>query len=447
MTDLARDPAKPHEDAKGAVVPDRWRQLPLLGGTMLIDSAESGLISGLFPVIRHALGLSLGALGVLGAAGKLIGVITAPLWVWLAHRWSRKGVLIVSTGLWGVWGVAAGFAQNFTQLLILTTVLAAGYAAAQPIVTEIIGDLFDTPSRGRAVGLLYGGVALTSAIVAALKGQLAGFDDGWRWGLWGIGIFNILFSLVLWLWLRDPGHGAAEPQLADLAPKARRATASVTRAQIAALLKIRTFQLLLISRLMSGHLVGAAFAVVFLVDVHGFTTQAASVILLPLGIGYFAGTVLGGLVADWASRRSPRYGLPAVLQTAQIAFAVLAYFGTQFDYGSLALFAVFFALMGTAQGVNPGVNRPMVMAVTPPELRGAAFTVYGSIAEAIAWAVFSLGAGYLGDTIGLRAVFLWVLVVLMLANGAFLTLLYRPYADDVLHAQQELDQRRSTALS
>lgn len=145
MTDLARDPAKPHEDAKGAVVPDRWRQLPLLGGTMLIDSAESGLISGLFPVIRQALGLSLGALGVLGAAGKLIGVITAPLWVWLAHRWSRKGVLIVSTGLWGVWGVAAGFAQNFTQLLILTTVLAAGYAAAQPIVTEIIGDLFDTP--------------------------------------------------------------------------------------------------------------------------------------------------------------------------------------------------------------------------------------------------------------------------------------------------------------
>ncbi|MFD7495925.1 MFS transporter [Streptomyces sp. NPDC059832] len=447
MTDLARDPARLHEAAQGTVVQGRWRQLSLLGGTMLIDSAESGLIVGLFPVIRQALGLSLGALGVLAAAGKLVGVITAPLWVWVAHRWSRKGVLIVATGLWGVWGVAAGFAQNFAQLLILTTVLAAGYAAAQPIVTEIVGDLFDTPARGRAIGLLYGAVALTSAVLAALKGQLAGFEDGWRWGLWGIGVFNVLFSLAVWRWLRDPGHGAAEPQLADLDPKARKATADVARDQIAALLKIRTFLFLLISRLLSGHLLLTAFAVVYLVDVYGFTTQAASIVLLPLGLGYFAGTVLGGLAADWASLRSPRYGLPAVLQAAQIAFAVVAYFGTQFDYGSLGLFGVFFALMGMAQGVNPGINRPMVMAVTPPELRGAAFTVYGSIVEAIAWAVFSLGAGYLGEVIGLREVFLWGLVILMLVNGAFLTLLYRPYANDVRRAQQDLDQRRATALS
>ncbi|MFJ6509885.1 MFS transporter [Streptomyces sp. NPDC091406] len=455
MAELARDPARPPEDTKGtavrgaegAVVQGRWRQLSMLGGTMLIDSAESGLITGLFPVIRQSLGLSLGALGILGAAGKLIGAVTAPLWIWAAHRWSRKGVLVIATGLWGVWGVAAGFAQNFTQLLILTTVLAAGYAAAQPLITEIVGDLFDTRSRGRAVGLLYGAVALTSALLAALKGQLAGFEDGWRWGLCGIGVFNMLFGLVLWRWLRDPGHGAAEPQLADLDPKVRRATAKVTRTQITELLRIRTFRILLVSRLLSGHMVAAAFSVVFLVDVYGFTTQAASVILLPLGIGFFAGTLLGGLAADWASHRSPRHGLPAVLQAAQIAFAVVAYFGTQFDYGSLAPFALFFALMGMAQGVNPGINRPMVMAVTPPELRGAAFTVYVSIVEALAWAVFSLSAGYLGDIIGLRAVFLWLLVILMLVNGAFLTLLYRPYADDVRRAQEELDRRRAAALS
>ncbi|MET7514730.1 hypothetical protein ABZS88_14890 [Streptomyces sp. NPDC005480] len=43
-------------------------------------------------------------------------------------------------------------------------------------------------------------------------------------------------------------------------------------------------------------------------------------------------------------------------------------------------------------------------------------------------------------------VFLWVLVVLMLVNGAVLTLLYRPYAQDVARVQGELDRRRSQAL-
>ncbi|MFE5715577.1 hypothetical protein ACFQ7J_32765 [Streptomyces sp. NPDC056501] len=120
---------------------------------------------------------------------------------------------------------------------------------------------------------------------------------------------------------------------------------------------------------------------------------------------------------------------------------------TQFHYGGIGLYALFFGLMGVAQGVNPGINRPMIMAVVPPELRPAAFTLYISVFEAIAWALFGLGAGFLGDAIGLRPVFLWVLVILMLVNGAFLTLLHRTYARDTARLQAELDQRREQALS
>ncbi|MFI9595737.1 MFS transporter [Nonomuraea sp. NPDC052265] len=433
------------EDAP-VIIRGRWRQLSLLGGTMLVDNAESSLVGGLFPVIRQALGLSLGALGILTAAGKIVGVFTGPLWVWLARRWSRKGVLAVAAGLWGVWGVAAGFSQNFTQLLIFFTILAAGYAGAHPIVTEVIADLFDESSRGRAVGLLYGVLALTSSILAPIKGQLANVDDGWRWGLWGIGAFNILLGLAIWIWFRDPGSGASERQLAGLEPPARTADAKLTWGRTLSLLRIPSFLILLGSRLLSGHLLAATFAVVFLVDVYGFTTAVASVVLLPYGMGYFLGNLAGGFLSDWAVRRSPRHGLVAVLQAAQIAFAIAAFLGTQIDYGSILLFGLFFALMGAAQGVNPGINRPMIMAITLPELRGAAFAIYLNIFEAIAWALFSLGAGFLGDAFGLKSVLLWVLVFLMLVNGAFLTLLYRPYARDVERVQRELDARRDKAV-
>ncbi|MFE7589752.1 MFS transporter [Kitasatospora sp. NPDC057512] len=434
--------------AKADAVPPvrgRWRQLSLLGGAMLVDGSEAGLVSGLFPVIRQALGLSLGSLGVLTAAGKLVGVVAGPLWTRAAHRWSRKSVLVLATGFWGVWGIAAGFARNFTQLLLLTTLLAAGYAAAHPLVPTILGDLFPGPSRGRATGALYGGLALAGSALGPLIGQLAGVEDGWRWGFWIIGTLNVAFGLVLLLFFRDPGRGAAEPQLAGLAGTPRAVRPTLDRDALRSLLRIRTFAVLVVSRLLSGHLLLGSFAVVYLVDVFGFDTRTAAVVLLPLGLGYVLGTALGGFLADWADRRSPRHGLPTALQSAQIAFAVLAYLGTQIDYGGIGPYALLFLLMGTAQGVNPSLNRPMVLAVVPPELRDAAFTVYVSVAEALGWAAFTLGAGLAGDAFGLRPVFLTVLVGLMLANGLFLTLLHRPWADDVRRLQQDLDRRR-TAL-
>ncbi|WP_157870012.1 MULTISPECIES: MFS transporter [unclassified Streptomyces] len=446
MPDLTEAPVGTTKERKAVPVKGRWRQLSLLGGTMIAENTEASLISGLFPVIRHSLGVSLGALGVLTAAGRIAGVFAGPFWVWVAQRWSRKGVLVLATGFWGVWGIAAGFAQNFTQLLILITILAAGYAASGPLTTEILGDLFDSESRGRAVGMLYGVINLAASLFATLKGQLAAFDDGWRWGLWGIGAVNVLCGVALLIWMRDPGRGASEHQLAGLDRRTREAHTKVTMKQVTALFRIPSLVVLLVSRLLSGQLLAAMFGVIFLVDVYGFSTQVASVVLFPMGIGFFTGTVLGGFLADWAVRRNPRHGLVVILQTAQFAFATVAFFGTQLDWGGIGVFAVFFALMGLVQGVNPVVNRPMIMAVTLPELRGAAFAIYLSVFEAVAIAAFSLGAGFLGDAFGLRAVFLWVLVGLVLVNGAFLTLLYRTYATDVARVQQALESRRQVAL-
>ncbi|GIH98571.1 hypothetical protein Pta02_05800 [Planobispora takensis] len=413
---------------------------------MLVDGTEASLVSSLFPVIRQSLGMSLGALGILTAASKIVGVFTGPFWVWAARRWSRKGVLVLATGLWGVWGVAAGFSQNFAQLLIFYTILAAGYAAAHPVITEVIGDLFDGSARGKAVGVVYGAIALVSAFLGPIKGQLSNVDDGWRWGLWGVGAFNVLLGLGIWAWFRDPGLGASERQLADLDRATREAHAKLTWDKAVALLKIPSFAILLGSRMLSGHLLVGTFGVVFLVDVYGFSTAVASIVLLPFGVGYFLGNLLGGVAGDMAVKRSPRHGLVAVLQAAQFGFAIVAFLGTQFDYGGIGAFGLFFGLMGVMQGVNPGINRPMVMAITPPELRGAAFAIYVSIVEAIAWAIFSLSAGFLGDAIGLRSVFLWVLVILMLVNGALLTLLYKTYVRDVERVQHELDARRAEAV-
>ncbi|WP_146063569.1 hypothetical protein [Streptomyces sp. SM11] len=98
------------------------------------------------------------------------------------------------------------------------------------------------------------------------------------------------------------------------------------------LFRIPSLVILLVSRLPSGHLLAAAFGVIFLVDVYWFSTQVASVVLFPMGIGFFTGTVLGGFLTDWTVRRNRRNGPVAILQTAQFTFAIIAYLGTQIDW-------------------------------------------------------------------------------------------------------------------
>jgi predicted MFS family arabinose efflux permease len=420
-----------------AKVRGRFRAMPAFGGALLLDNAEMGTISVLFPTIRHSFGLSLSALGVLGLAARIVSVLFGPVWVWLANRTSRKAVLVVACGLWSGWGIAAGFAQNFGQLLLFYLLLAAGFAGAEPIVNGILADLYDGPARGRAVGCLYGSLALGGAVVMPAIGQLARIHDGWRVGLWALGGIGIAMGLLVLIFFRDPGIGATERQLAGRVPARRRAT----RAELAALLRIPTFRLMLCSRLLSGHLLVLSFGVVFLVEVHHFSNAVAALVILPFGVGYFCGSITGGAVGDRLHLHRPRGGRIFLLQLAQALFAVVAFLGTQLDWHGIAVFGAFFAGMGFLQGVNPGVNRPIIMAVTPPELRCAAFAIFISIFDGITWGAYQFAAGYLGDIIGLRTVFLVILVGAMLLNAALITLLYRPYPRDVANLQRLLDER------
>ncbi|MBR0724412.1 hypothetical protein [Bradyrhizobium manausense] len=77
--------------------------------------------------------------------------------------------------------------------------------------------------------------------------------------------------------------------------------------------------------------------------------------------------------------------------------------------------------MVALQGVHRGVNRPIVMSVIRSELRGFAFAVLNAVVESIAWAMYSLPAGWLGDMFGLELVFLLILDGLMLLNGLLIT--------------------------
>ncbi|NNH69262.1 hypothetical protein HLB23_05150 [Nocardia uniformis] len=143
-------------------------------------------------------------------------------------------------------------------------------------------------------------------------------------------------------------------------------------------------------------------------------------------MSYVGGTVIGGIVVDRIQRRFPDIGRLAVWQISTLGWALTAAMCTQVAWSSIWVYAIWFSIVGVLQGFIPGCNRPVLMSVTTPELRSAAFALIIG-AESAGWAAITLGIGYLGDRIGLEAALLYLVVVLTIVNGLFMSAMYRPY--------------------
>ncbi|WAM18491.1 MFS transporter [Rhodococcus sp. JS3073] len=407
----------------------RGKNLGLLTASTAMDNAENSITTVLFPLMREALGLSSSALGVIVAVSKAVGIFAAVPWVFLAKRFSRRAVLATCSGFWGVWVVLAGLSRSFTQFVVLYGIAAAGFAGAGPIALEIMGDLYDDRRRGRATGMLYGGVAIIAGVSAPLFGQLSGFDDGWRYGYVLSGCMCILIGVLVVVFLDDTRPGGGERRAGDAAAKAEEKAQNVV-AGVRELLRIKSFRYILVQRLFSGQNVIMSFGVVFLVEERGFSTATAAIVATPFAIGYLLGTVVGGRVNDAVHRRWPASGRVMMLQASQLAFAAAVFVELQTPTSSIGFFVAIFAVVGFLQGQVPVVNRPLIMAVVRPEQRALAFAVSLSTVEALAYAGYALLVGYLGDAIGLQGALLLVTVALTAVNGLCSGLLYRPYARD-----------------
>lgn len=421
----------------------RWRSLFVIGFSMTMDNGEgSGFFQNLFPVIRQSINLSLSNLGVIAAIPRIVGVFFGPFWAFISRRFNRKMILVLVTGLWGLWSIAIGFSQTLWQIYLFITISVIGAAASQPIAQEMMTDLFSDEERGFATSVLWGGASILGIVFVPVAAWLATFQNGWRYGFLGVGLISAFSGLLILLFVKDPGRGATEVELMDLDKDVRDHYSFMKWAEVKRIFKVKTFTLVVTQRLLSGHLLMITFGVVYLVDVFGFDTPQANLLMIPHYIGMLLGFFLGGFLGDWLHRKFPKYGRIGAIQAVQLVYVVAAFFGTQVVWGSRVPFLIFFAIMGLMSTSSAGSNRPIIASVVSPELRGTAFAVFNSVFEALAHMIYSLLAGKLGEIFGLKPVFTAILVVLMVINVFYCFLMYKPYAKDVAAMHQQLLRRR-----
>ncbi len=410
-------------------------------GTMS-DSMEGGLINTLFPVISKALGLDIGALGTLSSISKWARMLFGTMWAIAGDKFGRKKILVWMTGAWGLWTAAAGFAQNFTQLLILYSIGVIGTVAAEPIQNGLMVDMFDEDERGKAYGTLRTIGVAASLVLTPLIGRLSTWptpENGWRIGMYIMGGLSVLSGLLLQIFLKEPPRRivAGDPDAGKF-----------KISDIKEIVKIPTFWLLAVMLLFVTSMVFFAFMVTYFVKVRGWETAAAAVLYTAFMGGWAVGGFTGGALGDWFQKRFGDKGRVMFMQIYLFSWAIGTYLFTQVDWGKGIVVYIIAFLVGLIGSWGfSGAVLPMVGQIVEPQYAATTFALLFSFIQGAITAIYLLLIKPLAKALGsLDKVFLYMLCIPYAINGVFWFLFYLTYPKDVQKRKARMAARAAGTL-
>jgi MFS family permease len=127
--------------------------------------------------------------------------LSSPLGGFLADRFSRRWMVIVSLFIWSLMTLLTGFAHTFAQMAWTRSLMGLSEAFYIPAGLALIADFHPGPTRSRAVGLHMCGI-YTGQALGGIGGYIA--DAGsWRNAFYWFGGAGLLYGIVLLSLLRD----------------------------------------------------------------------------------------------------------------------------------------------------------------------------------------------------------------------------------------------------
>jgi MFS family permease len=422
----------------------RARILTALGFGFFIDSAEDVALPMLWPAVRTTLGLSYAQLGYIDSIRVIFQTFSGPFWGMLADRYNRKWILVIGTGIWGLWTSICGFATDYWQLLLVRVIACIGLGCLYPAAFSILADSFGPKQRGRAMGTI-SAIGMFGIVAGALAfGEVIGIsENGWRIGFIGLGLTSVLSGLVIAILVREPVRGAAEPELESIITEESAARFRFNMQGVRELLGVRTVLVNFLQGIFILTTINAlaTFYVTWLVDDEGFSESDAPLFFGAVVISLAVGNFVGGTVGDWAYRRWPKYGRAAVSQISiGIALPAMWYLFARADTTTsilvCSIIAGFFL-----DWTRRGAMQPMVQSAVRPELRSTAMALTEFVNGAFASIVIILFGNYanqagLSQTLLILTCGFWSLAFLVTP------LYYLVFPRDAERLHSQMEERR-----
>lgn len=156
---------------------------------MLLAALDQTIVGTALPTIVGELG-GINHYSWVVTAYLLASTASTPLYGKMADLYGRRPVFLFSIGAFLVGSLAAGFAQDMTQLIITRGIQGLGAGGLMTLAFTIISDVVSPRERGRYQGL-FGAVFGVSSVAGPLVGGYFAEHD-WRW----IFFLNVPLAIV-----------------------------------------------------------------------------------------------------------------------------------------------------------------------------------------------------------------------------------------------------------
>jgi predicted MFS family arabinose efflux permease len=363
--------------------------LVVLFAINLMNFFDRQLLGGVGEGIRREWALSDTALGLLGTVFTLLyAVVGLPLGR-LSDRIARRKILAGGVFVWSLLTAMSGLARSFGQLIVARLGVGVGEATCSPASTSVIGDLYPSTARARAVAVWMLGLPLGLGLANGAGGWILQ-NWGWRNAFYIAAIPGLMCAVAAWS-MHEPKRGTLEEH----------AVGERVRPGNPYMLVLSTPTMLWV--IVSGALHNfnmyalGAFVSPFLVRFHHMTfVNAGWVAACVYGFSGIFGLTVGGWLADrlYAKRVDGRL----IVGTAAIVICTpLMYLGLGRPAGDVLGFAL---LMGVGVGVMFAYYSTVystIHDVVEPSLRGTAMALYFFAMYVLGASMGPVGTGLVSD--------------------------------------------------
>lgn len=318
--------------------------------------------------IRKEWALNDKAMGLLGTAFTLIyAAVGLPLGR-MSDKAARTKVLAVGVTVWSLLTAASGLCTSFAQLFVARLGVGVGEAACAPAASSLIGDLFPSERRAKAMSLFMLGLPVGLALSFFLGGYITK-HYGWHMAFFAPALPGLLCG-VWALFTPEPVRGGSEVHAIGSARRDGSAFGLV--------LSIPTMWSVIASGAMHNfnmYAIGAFLTPLLMRHHHLDIVKAANISAVTYGLSGIPGLILGGMLADSLSRRLPNGKL--ILSAITFALAVpLTYLGVAAESGETGAFLGFMAAGISCMYVYYASTYSTIQDLVEPSLRGMAMAIY-----------------------------------------------------------------------
>jgi MFS family permease len=401
--------------------PGAGRALALLLAINLFNYIDRYILAAVEPLIAdHFFAATdenaMAKTGALATAFLVSYMLLAPLFGWLADRFSRWLLIAGGVALWSLASGWSGLAQTFAALVITRIFVGVGEAAYGPAAPTIISDLYPVEKRGRMLSFFYVAIPVGSALGYAFGGSV-GQAWGWRWPFYLVTLPGLILAVVC-LFMRDPRGVRARAEQTHAKPK-------ITLTDVVALFRIPSYTLNTAAMTAMTFAIGG---ISFWLPRYLYKDRAADFggapslgqINLTFGaITVVAGllaTLLGGWVGDRIRKRFPSSYFLVSGCAMLLAFpTTVLMLRTPFPGAwVLVFFAIFFLFF------NTGPANAALANVTPTATRATAFALNILLIHALGDAISPPLIGWIAGQTSMNFAFLVVSATMVVASAFWL---------------------------